>query len=178
MSLTRPPIYQTLLRKNGVPVRIRCGTSPQYIDSRGNLWLSDRYFYDNVGNVVSYRNVTAIANTSDPELYYDIRFANNFQTQLQSDWGYNIPVKPGKYMLSLYYAEMFSEPQTPGRVSSIDINGVRVLTNFNETMAAGALNRAYQIIIPGVRPSQGSVDIRFNKPANNFYISAIELNPT
>lgn len=178
----RRAIYQTLTKKKtraitGTRVAIRCGTSAQYIDSFGKLWLTDRYFYDNVGNVATYRNNVTVSNTFDPELYKDIRYANNYFTETPSEWGYNIPVDLGTYQVNLLFAETFSQPSPPGRTASININNVRKLTNFDEVLAAGGQNKASQIVFGNIQSVAGFIDIKFILPTQNFYISALELTP-
>ncbi len=174
--------YQAMLLNNllapvGTRVGIRCGTSPAYTDSLGQLWIADTYSYVTTGRVVTYRyDANTIANTNDQELYYDIRFGDTIVSNntVPVVWGYNVPVTPGNYTVKLLFAELFA---AASRLGHIDINGVRKLTNFDEVAAAGQ-NTAYQMTFANIQPVGGFINVGITSLTQNFYITGLELVPT
>lgn len=179
----RRAIHEVLKRRRSrviarARVGIRCGASPQYTDSFGKIWAADSYFYTISGVVRTFRPTTSVVmGTPDPELYRDVRYADNLNAGNNIYWGYNIPISAGRYQVKLLYAEIFMEPASPGRIGNIDINGVRKLTNFNQVDAAGQ-NTAYQMIFEDIFAVNGFINIAITSVSNNFYITALEIDPT
>ena len=177
----RRAIYQTLTKKPifaiGSRVAIRCGSRPGYTDSFGKYWIPDTYSYVTTGSVLIYEySASLVTNTNDPELYYGIRYGNTIASSntIPVIWGYDVPATPGRYTVKILFAELFNEP---ARIGHIDINGVRKLTNFDEVANAGGNLRASQIVFTNVQPVSGFINVGITSLTQNFYISALELDP-
>ncbi|MCC2670997.1 MAG: hypothetical protein K0Q72_3468, partial [Armatimonadetes bacterium] len=107
-----------------------------------------------------------IVNTTDDSLYLNVRYGTSFS--------YALPAAAGAYTLRLHFAECYF--WAGGRVFNVDVNGSRVLTNFDIVTAAGGLNRS--IVKEFAVTSTGSViNVAFNRVVDNALLSAIELIP-
>ena len=87
---------------------------------------------------------------TDPEIYRTYRFGAAFS--------YNLPVPNGSYNVRL----MFLEPDdrsTP-RLFNVDLEGSRILTNFNVQAEAGAPRQAFDRSFP-VSVSDGTLNLSF-----------------
>ena len=152
-----------------LPVRIVVGYSP-YRDSRGNVWMPDRYFF---GGRLS-RFVGDLSRVPDGALYEWHRFGH-FQ--------YVVPVAPGgKYTLKLYFLEHWFGIQNGGiggvgsRVFDVYCNGTTLLKGFDIFREAGSgpLVKSFQHI---ESTPQGKIEISFVPSVNYPSVSAIEVIP-
>jgi hypothetical protein len=110
------------------PVRILARQTPYYSnDSR--WWSPDSYFEG--GQLAAY--TTPVSGTDDPELYETERWGN---------FSYAIPVTPGKYSVSLYFAVRHGDwdesPSPSGEtrasvahIFDVSCNGIVLLKNFD-----------------------------------------------
>ncbi len=145
------------------PVRISSGgDSVNYVDSVGQVWLTDRYF---TGGEVRYTG-DPIAGTSDRRLYATARAG------LYTDFSYNIPVANGDYQLTLKFAEI--QYNAAGyRVFNVKVNDALVLSNFDimaEVPARAALDKTFNITV-----SNGNVKLEFIGVVHRAIVSAIQL---
>jgi len=159
-------------------VLIMAGSSAKsYTDHLGHIWSDDRYFSGGEEWPVPYRR---ISRTSDPQLFLSARQGQDF--------GYDIPLKPGNYELSLYFAETFyGEDNTEGggessRMFDVMANGAPILTNFDPLSDAGGSNTADVRVFTGISPaSDGKLHLRFR---NHYllkgvaFVNAIQLTRT
>ena len=124
-----------------------------------------------------------VSHTADPDLYSSERFGN---------FNYALPVAPGKYALTLRFAETYwgVESYRPGvtdrvgpsmggigsRVFDVYCNGVALLRNFDILKAAGGPLTAIDKTFHNLQPNaQGKINLSF-VPVNNYAkVSAIEL---
>jgi len=152
-----------------LPVRIVVGHSP-YHDSRGNVWMPDRYFF---GGRLS-RFVGDLSRVPDGALYEWHRFGH---------FHYVIPVATGgKYTLKLYFLEHWFGIQNGGiggvgsRVFDVYCNGSTLLKGFDIFREAGSepLMKSFPHIDP---TPQGKIEIYFTPAVNYPSISAIEVIP-
>ena len=120
--------------------------------------------YASGGN--TYSSTASIANTPDPELY---------QTERFGDFTYAIPMANGTYNVTLKFAEIFWTG-TGERVFNVDINGTRVLSNFDIVAQAGSANRAIDKTFPAT-VSNGMLSIAFNTVVDQAKVSAIKVIP-
>ncbi|MBN1347121.1 MAG: hypothetical protein JXQ73_30800 [Phycisphaerae bacterium] len=156
-------------------VRIRCGAREPYTDRRGNVWSADRCFSGGrpVSTTVAIDGATPTP--QDQALYQSGRSGKDFT--------YSIPVPPGLYSLRL----KFAEPQHEWffeRPASLDINGRRVLTNFDICHAARGSRRAYEKVFHYLVPdAEGRLVLRFTsgwdpaKVSEDPLVQAIEVLP-
>ena len=154
-------------------IRILAGyTKDRYLGRRGSVWMGDRFFHD--GHAYDDGPVP-IARAFDPVLFESRRDG--------LDFSYDIPVKPGKYELRLYFSEFhFGTRITPGgensRIMDVSLNGVPILRQFDVYSEARGSNvghiRAFRDVSPA---SDGMVHIRFVGLNDRAMVNAIELTP-
>lgn len=119
---------------------IDCGRttlSNPIIDTSGNYFINDCYFSGGSGG---NNGVSTTTNTDVPALYINERFGTST---------YTIPVAAGNYTVKLLFAENFHSA-IGQRVFNIDIQGVRVLTNFDIFKDAGGGRKALIKSFPGI----------------------------
>ena len=152
------------------PIRITARPSV-YTDPGGKRWGPDDYFVG--GSVIANPVPAAAANL--PELYWAERYGN---------FAYAIPVPPGVYALTLYFAETFFAPEAaspicrgPGcRVFDVSSNGVNLLRDFDVFEAAGAAYRPVIHTFHGLRPNgQGKLLVSFSPSVDYGEVRAIEV---
>lgn len=152
------------------PIRIVAQGSP-VTDSDGRLWASDEYFVG--GNAVCRRSVVGGSQNS---LYQGERYGN---------FSYRIPVAPGKYRLTLHFAETwFGTPASPqpalnSRIFNVFANGVALLRDYQIVKDAGESNRGVQKVFENLQPNaQGLLVIEFTPVENYAEVNAIEVVET
>ncbi|HXH18548.1 MAG TPA: Ig-like domain-containing protein [Chitinophagales bacterium] len=143
--------------------RINCGGS-QYVSVANDTFTGDIYYS---GGTISASSVTSIADTDDDLVYKTERYGN---------FNYDIPVPNGDYQVSLHFAEVWSGGQAVGaRVFHVDIEGVRVLNNYDIFARAGGYAAVIERFIMTVL--DGHLNIAFTKVVNNAKVCAIEVIP-
>ena len=157
----------------GGDLRILAGyTKDRYVDRLGRPWLGDRFYHG--GNPYD-DGPNPIARAFDPVLFQSRRDG--------LDFSYDIPAKPGRYELRLYFNEFhFGTKLYPGgevsRLMDLFLNGVLVLHNFDVYSEAGGSQighiRAFRDVFPA---SDGMVHVRFQALADRALVNAIELTP-
>ncbi len=152
------------------PIRIVAQTSP-VTDSDGRLWAADEYFVG--GNAVCRKSVVG---GSQAALYQGERFGN---------FSYRIPVAPGKYRLTLHFAETWfgtpnsREPALDSRIFNVFANGVALLRDYQIVKDAGESNRGVQKVFENLEPNaQGLLEIEFTPVENYAEVNAIEVVET
>jgi hypothetical protein len=150
------------------PIRILAQEHP-HTDSNGVLWEPDNFFKG--GQHVARSE--AVSGTTDPELYRGERFGN---------FSYAIPVTPGRYALTLRFAEIWFGPSKPShggadsRLFDILCNGVALARNVDVFKEAGGSDRAISKTWHGLEPNaQGKLLISFVPVKNYAFINGIEI---
>jgi hypothetical protein len=135
-------------------VRILCGAKTPYRDKTGNIWSADT-FYAGGRSVHSQAPVAAALPTAeDAELYRHGRSGEDF--------AYSVPVPPGLYSVRLKFAEteydhFFERP------FNLDVNGRRVLRNFDVCQTARGPHKAYDRVLRYLVPDKdGRIVLRFS----------------
>jgi Malectin domain len=165
------------------PIRIVARQSP-YIDHEGRLWEPDTYARG--GQLAVHLHRTPVTGTPDPELYAGERFGN---------FNYAIPVPPGKYDVTLHFAETYWGTDNPGRgaalsddkgspqggvgsrIFNVYFNGQTLLRDFDVFKAAGGSNRALDETFHGLEPNaQGKLVFSFVPDRDYACVSAIEVD--
>lgn len=151
-----------------LPIRL-VAREGSYTDRAGRVWSPDRYFFH--GRLASHKG--PVQNTSDPDLYASERFGN---------FDYAIPVAPGKYGVTLHFAETyFGEPNAGfggigSRIFDVYCNGVALLRNFDLFKEAGGANRALDKTFHGLEPNgQDLLVLSFIPRENYAQVNAIEV---
>jgi hypothetical protein len=162
------------------PIRIMAQDS-SYTDHAGNLWSPDRYY--NGGQLALHIARTVIGQTLDPSLYSGERFGN---------FTYTIPVAPGKYKVTLRFAETYwgienqrhTLPDQDGsllggaasRVFDVYCNGAALLRNFNIFKEAGGALIAVDKTFHNLQPdAQGKLILSFVPVKDYACINGIEV---
>lgn len=167
---TTNPIIPSPAMQPGHQVRILAGfTSPQYLDSSGQLWTGDTYA---TGGTVFYRPEREIAGTLDQEIYRHGREGN---------FRYDIPVKPGLYELHLHFAEtLYGQTPLDGaearRCFDVTLNGRPLLQHLDISDDAGGPDIADIKVFDNVQPA---ADGRLHLAFSGFtpLLNAIEILP-
>jgi xylan 1,4-beta-xylosidase len=142
--------------------RIRAGGG-DFTDHEGRHWSQDQAFSG--GDTVGAGR--PMAATADQALYQTERWG--------SDFSYNLPVPPGKYQVSLKFAETYVK--NPGeRVFDVFINDKKVLERFDILKEAGAVDKALDKIFKDIQPgADGQIQVRFVGEIQNAKVCAIEV---
>ncbi len=147
-------------------VRINSG-GKMYADSFNNLWEAEKFVTDTtaVTQTVS-EEAQPVWNTTDDQLYIN-EHATSFR--------YDIPLTPGNYVVRLHFAELFFNG--PGiRRFNVDVQGARVLTNFDIYAQAGKaslITKSFSATVGG----DGNLRVAFAKVFDNATLHAIDVYP-
>jgi hypothetical protein len=110
-----------------------------------------------------------------PEMLREERYGN---------FSYSIPVPPGSYTLTLYFAETIFSPVAPPsmcrgpgcRVFDVTCNGVNLLHDFDVFQTGGGAFRLVVRSFHGLRPNgQGKLLVSFSPLVNYAEVRAIEV---
>ena len=139
----------------------------KYIDSRGNVWLSDRPYHPGAWGHVRghlYNVSDNILNTEDDKLY---------QTELfwLDDYKFDLP--NGNYTVILYFAELYYN-YAGGRVFDVYIENKLVLSQFDIFSTAG-FQTATSRFFSGIQVTDGQLDVHFKHIKAHAKLSAIEV---
>jgi malectin (di-glucose binding ER protein) len=152
------------------PIRLVAQDAPR-TDSEGRLWAADEYFSG--GTAVCRKTVVQ---NSEAGLYHGERYGN---------FSYRIPVAPGRYRLTLHFAETwFGTPQSHdpaygSRIFNVFANGIALLRNYQVIEDAGGPNREVRKVFEDLAPNaQGLLLIEFVPVENYAEVNAIEVVET
>lgn len=150
------------------PVRIVAQNSP-VMDSDGRLWAADEY---SLGGALVFRR-NQVANPVEEDLYQGEHFGN---------FSYHIPLAPGKYRLTLHFAETWfgmpesRQPALNSRVFNVFANGTALLRDFQIAKEAGGPNRSLVKVFENLEPNaQGILRLEFVPVRNYAEVNAIEV---
>lgn len=162
------------------PIRILAQNN-SYTDRAGNIWSPDRYFQG--GQLALHLTRAPVSGTLDPGLYSSERFGN---------FTYAIPVPPGKYKVTLHFAETYwglqnTSPNLPDangsptggvgtRVFDVYCNGVALIKNFDIIREAGGPLVARDKIFHNIEPTaQGKIVLSFVPDQDYANVNGIEV---
>ncbi len=150
------------------PVRINTG-STAYISSDKAVWEPD-FFYRG-GRRVS--RIYGVSGTPDSAMYQNERFGH---------FSYRIPVVPGRYTVTLKFAETyfgqknFRESAVGLRRFNVHCNGEMLLKNFDIASEAGGEGRALDKTFHGIESDpQDKIVLTFVPVSNYACVNAIEV---
>lgn len=151
---------------SGTAVRINVGGGA-YTDSQGNTWVPDTPFV-NVGN--QYTTPNSISGTQDPTLFKTERWDASASPTMK----FAIGVPIGTYLVSLYFAEVYSQTMAVGaRVFDVKMEGSTVFDDFDIFKEAGAGDRAV-IKSTTVSVTDGTLTIEFVHVKQNPKVICID----
>jgi hypothetical protein len=162
------------------PIRILAQNN-SYTDRAGNIWSPDRYFRG--GQLALHLSRAPVSGTPDPGLYTSERFGN---------FSYTIPVPPGKYQVTLRFAETYwgiqnAYPNLPdqsgspvggpeSRVFDVYCNGMTLLKDFNIFKEASGPLIARDKTFHNLHPdAQGKLILSFVPVVDYALVNAIEV---
>ena len=142
--------------------RINCGGGA-YTSPTTGAWVADAHFS---GGIPWNWPNNPVANTEDDPVYWPIRYGD-------VPFSYNLPAAAGAYRLKLHFMD---DVEPGGRWFNVDVNGVRKLTNFDITAAAGGRYTALVVDLPVTAGANG-VSVVFTPVKHVAFVCAIELVP-
>ncbi len=142
------------------PIRIHAAPY-YYTDQAGNRWSPDNFYIG--GQLFSSGN--PVTGSDDPDLFSVARLGN---------FHYAIPVPPGHYTLTLYFAETWFHK--PGqRVFNVSCNGVMLISQLDIFKQAGFAH-VLKETFHGLQPNgQGKLLISFSPIVNYASVRALEV---
>ena len=153
------------------PVRIVAQATP-VTDSDGRLWAADEYVSG--GTLVCRPG--SVLNPPEKALYQGERYGN---------FSYRIPLAPGKYRLTLHFAETWfgtagsRYADVNSRSFDVYANGVSLLRNYRIAEDAGGPDRSVTKVFENVEPNaQGLLLLDFVPVKNYAEVNAIEVVET
>jgi hypothetical protein len=168
-----PPLLNAIEIVSGIRGRLRpirmLSRDRVYVDERGQVWEPDRYARG--GQLIARTN--PVAGADDPEIFGGERFGNV---------RYVIPVPPGHYAVTFYFAEAWFGPDTSAgggvgsRVFDILCNGVALRRGFDVFKEAQGGGRAVIWTAHGLEPdAQGKLRIALAPVLYYACVNAIEV---
>jgi len=153
------------------PIRL-VARENSWTDEKGRIWRPDCYFSG--GRLAVFHYKAPVVEAPDAGLFEGDRFGN---------FNYAIPVAPGKYAVTLYFAETYFGLENVGiggegsRVFDVYCNGVALLRDFDICKEAGGANRVLQKTFHGLVPNAtGNLKLSFVPIKNYAQVNAIEVN--
>lgn len=170
---SNPPLLSAIEIVPGTPGKMRpirlLALDRIYVDKQGRVWEPDRYARS--GLLVS--RTKPVEGTADPELFHGERFGN---------LRYVIPVPPGRYGVTFYFAEAWFGPDTPAgggvgsRVFDILGNGVALRRSFDVFKEAHGGGRTVTWSAHGLEPdAQGKLNLTLAPLRNYACVNAVEV---
>jgi hypothetical protein len=151
-----------------LPIRIVASSSP-YVDEKGQVWLSDRYFSGGRRGQTPDQ-----AHRANLGLYAADRVGK---------FRYILPVAPGEtYKVRLYFREpWFGQDNGPAggpgsRVFNVSCNGEMVLRNF-DILAEGNGAPLVKTLDHVTASTDGTIELSFLPVSNYPVVNAIEVEP-
>ena len=170
---TNPPLLSAIEIVPGTPGKLRpirmLSLDRVYVDKQGRVWEPERYARG--GQLVA--RTKPVEGAADPDLFRGERFGNV---------RYVIPVPPGRYAVSFYFAEAWFGPDTPAgggvgsRVFDILCNGVALRRGFDVFKEAHGGGRGVTWTAHGLEPdAMGKLNIALAPVRNYACVNAVEV---
>jgi len=171
--LANPPLLNGIEIVPGIPGRLRpirmLALDRIYTDRQGQVWEPDRYAH---GGVQVARTKPVISD-QDPELFRGERYGN---------LRYVIPVPPGRYGVTFYFAEAWFGPDTPAgggvgsRLFDIFCNGLALRRAFDIFKEAHGAGRGITWSFHGLEPdAQRKLNLTLSPIRNYACLNGIEV---
>jgi hypothetical protein len=155
--------------KPTLPTKYKITSATKPIDD----WITDNNYlkgdFNYTDTMVLWGAKRIIENTTEQEVYQCEKFG--------SPLNYTFPLQNGQYEVKLHFAELwFRDPDL--RIFNVDIQGSRVLTNFDIFKEAKGRNIAIQrTFVANVTDETLTINLSEVKKPNKSKITAIEIYP-
>ena len=170
---SNPPLLNAIEIVPGTPGRLRpirmISLDSAYVDRLGRVWEPDRYARG--GQLIT--RTAPLEGGDDPELFRGERFGS---------LRYAIPVPPGRYAATFYFAEAWFGPDTPAgggvgsRLFDILCNGVALRRGFDVFKEAHGGGRGITWTVHGLEPdAQGKLSLALAPVRNYASLNALEV---
>lgn len=170
---TNPALLSGIEITPGTPGRLRpirmVSMDRIYTDKDGRTWEPDRYAHG--GQLIE--RTKPVEGVADPGLFRGERFGNI---------RYVIPVPPGRYGVTFYFAEAWFGPDSPAgggagsRVFDIFCNGMSLRRGFDVFREARGAGRGISWSVHGLAPDgQGKLAIALTPLRNYASVNAVEV---
>ena len=146
------------------PIRVRCGPSTPYTDSKGNVWAAD----SGSNGGAEYSRAHAISGTPDQPLFQAERWNSPHLT-------YQFTLPNGAYHVNVLLAEIYFSAAGQ-RVMSISMQGATVFPSVDIVKDVGQF--AADIKSADESVTNGTLTIDMTASVNNPKCSAIEIIPS
>jgi hypothetical protein len=162
------------MRERMRPLRVLTRQTPYYSND-SHWWSPDNYFQG--GQLASY--TTPVSGTDDPEL---------FETERWGNFTYALPVPPGRYTLTLYFAvrrgdwdeplpSVLEERPRVAHVFNVFCNGKVLLSNFNLPREVGKTDTVTRRFNGLESNAQGKLLLSFVPVEGYATVTGIEVLP-
>ena len=170
---TTPLPVTAVAPPTGPEIRILAGHPPgNYVDHHGKTWSGDVYFTG--GEAV---NITTEIRTRGWD-------ANLFSAMREGNFGYDIPLQPGSYELTILFVETaYGEGRPLGvesrRVFSVLANERPLLDQFDVLSESLDPNTAWTRVFKDISPApDGKLHLKFSRSSGGkAFVNAIWLRP-
>jgi Malectin domain len=173
VPMTNSPLLSAIEITPGTAGRLRpirmIATDRALTDKQGRVWEPDRY---SRGGQLVFRT-KPVEGAEDAELFHGERYGN---------LRYVIPVPPGRYGVTLYFAEAWFGPGKPpgggvgSRAFDILANGLILRRGFDVFKEAKGAERATAFSAHGLEPdAQGKLNLALVPSRNYACVNAIEV---
>ncbi|OGS26049.1 MAG: hypothetical protein A2297_04430 [Elusimicrobia bacterium RIFOXYB2_FULL_48_7] len=161
----------------GAVYRVNCG-GPEYIDSKGQLWLCDQLFLEGGWGYTAKVKISPdkmknkINNTDDEKLFYS-------RSKLSDTAGYKFTVPNGKYRVEMGFVEVYhgvrNNKKEGARVFDVMIEGEPAIKDLDVYSKAGNFNALTETC--SVEVKDGVLDIFAVNKVDNAEIRSISITP-
>jgi len=167
-----PPLGGAATLAGTDEIRISSGSSSDWTDGMGRVWLSDRY-------------VTGGTEVARPDrLIYRTLDQLTYRTAREGNFRYDIPLGPGLYELHLHFAEIVYGNSTLGddgtgvRRFNVSLNNRPLLCDFDIILDAAGPNTADEKVFTDVSPADdGVLHLEFSSVVGVPLLAGIEIMP-
>ena len=158
-----PNALQSFDESRAAPIRDAC--------AQGGVHLGREKYLGEFSGVLGAADERPIQNTDNDEVYLSGRF---FSELASGDVAYRVPLPPGRYRVTLHFAEVYGLTRVPGtRVFDVLLEGEAVLENYDMRAEAGFATADFYSFPVDVE--DGILEIGFVRRVENPKFSAIEI---
>lgn len=155
----------------GGEIRLLAGASSggPVPDTGGSFWSHDQFFR---GGREAVRAAGA----------FDFTSPARFGSQRQGAFSYDIPLRPGRYQLRLYFGDLIGAPPVSNpsawRRFPVDANGVPLVERFRRLVSPCNPQAPVERVFDNLAPAaDGFLHLRFGSAAAPAYVDAVEIVP-